>query len=321
MPEHQNQPDLDAITVTFNPAIDHTIWLERLQPGRVHRAKSARLDAGGKGVNVSINLAMVGLKTAATGFVGKSNAAVFEQRFASLQIEDRMVRIEGGTRIGTKVVEESLDQTTDINLPGSTPESSDWDALFHTLDELCSRGKWLVLAGSLPPNIDAQIYAQIMQRYQHQPLHIALDTSEQALQQTLKHATPSLIKPNLHELQQMTGQSYDSHQAVLQALRKPPFNRLGTVVVSLGSEGALAVEGDQAVWAKPPRVKVKSTVGAGDAMLSGMIAGQARQLSLPERLRLATAFSLAAITHSDRGVQSRQRVESFLPQITLSQLN
>lgn len=147
-----------VVTVTPNPALDQTVRVRNLTLGDVNRAESLEFNAGGKGVNVAGCLADYGIATIATGLLGADDGAAFDAMFADKQIADRFVRIAGRTRINVKLVDDARGETTDINLATSRPAAADVAALERRIAELAAPGRWFVLAGSLPPGVDASFY-------------------------------------------------------------------------------------------------------------------------------------------------------------------
>src|SRR6266481_9105314 len=162
-------------TVTLNPAIDQTVRVDSFRPNAVNRALAISFDAGGKGVNVGAFLADYGHDTAVTGYLGQENADIFEQFFASKGIDDYFVRIPGNTRINVKVVDEVNQQTTDINTPGETPPQEAMNTLLQTIEQLTNSCDWLVLSGSLPPDVPAAIYAALITQLKQHKKRIILD--------------------------------------------------------------------------------------------------------------------------------------------------
>jgi 1-phosphofructokinase len=126
----------DCLTITLNPAIDRTIAIPNFQAGKVNRVQGEYLNAGGKGVNVASSLADAGHRVAVTGFLGRENATVFERLFARKRIADHFVRLQGETRVGIKITDPVLKETTDINFPGAEPLPSDLTALRATIDQV-----------------------------------------------------------------------------------------------------------------------------------------------------------------------------------------
>jgi 1-phosphofructokinase len=230
-------------------------------------------------------------------------------------IDDRFVRIAGRTRTGIKIINEVQQETTDINFPGQAPKEADLRRLFELVEGLTAECNWFVLAGSIPSGVTADIYRQLVELIKGKGRSVALDSSGEALNLALA-AAPTLIKPNIDELRELTGSPLNSQAKVVKAAQQQLKRGIETVIISMGEQGALFVDADGVVLARPPRVTVKSTVGAGDAMVSGTVAGKIQGLSLQECARLATAFSLSAITQVGSGLPSLEAVEKFKQQVT-----
>jgi 1-phosphofructokinase family hexose kinase len=306
------------VTVTINPVIDQTVAVPNFTPGAVNRVQYSQLDPGGKGINVASFLCDFGYPTTVTGFLGADNDAIFRRFFAQKGIEDRFVTIAGQTRSGVKIIDEVTHQTTDINFPGQTPNLGDIGRLFDILKELQVTADWFVLSGSIPPGVSPGIYHELVGMLAGKK--VVLDTSGKGFRQALS-ASPWIIKPNLDELQEFVGRPFDTPSAILEQARALIQQySIATVVVSLGKKGALFAEGAETIWAVPPAVEVKSTVGAGDAMVAGLVAGKIRGLALTECARLATAFSMNALTHIGSGLSSVQAVQVAAEQVTLHEL-
>ena len=310
--------DNRVVTVTINPAIDQTISIPNFTAGTVNRVQSSQMDAGGKGINVASFLADYGQPATVTGFLGADNDEIFRRLFERKGIQDRCVRIAGQTRIGVKISDEALNQTTDINFPGETPTDGDIRRLFDILAELASSHEWFVLSGSIPRGVSTGIYGEMVRALKGKK--VVLDTSGEGFAQAVS-AGPWLIKPNVDELREFTGQSLDSHAAILDAARGLSARYgIASVIISMGQQGAIFVEGDETLWAVPPDVKVKSTVGAGDAMVAGMVAGKLRGLTLADCARLATAFSTTAISHVGHDLPSVAEVEATQQRVIIREL-
>jgi 1-phosphofructokinase len=241
---------------------------------------------------VASSLADVGHGVAVTGFLGRENAAVFERHFTRKRIVDHFVRLDGETRVGIKITDPVRKETTDINFPGVEPLPSDLTALRATIDQIDA--EWFVIAGSLPPGVETTIYRHLAESLKARGRKVALDTSGETLNHAIE-AAPTLIKPNIHELEGLVGRSLSSRQAVADAAKELLGRGIESVVVSMGGDGACFVDAQGILFAIPPEIEVRSTVGAGDAMVAGIISARLRGLSLAETARLATAFSARAI--------------------------
>jgi 1-phosphofructokinase len=303
-------------TVTLNPAIDQTVRVDHFRPNTVNYAQTMQFDAGGKGVNVASFLTDMGFTTSVTGFLGQDNAEIFEQFFARKHIDDQFVRIPGLTRTGVKIVDEANQQTTDINMPGLSPSKEALDALYETIERLSTSCDWFVLSGTLPPGIPTTTYATLITRLKAHGKNVALDTSRDALREGVQ-AVPTFVKPNVDELQQLTGQSLTDDVAVEQAARQLLEKGIQLVVISMGEKGAMFVDATSTLIAVPPSVMVKSTVGAGDAMVTGVVAGLAQGWSLPECARFATACSLGAITNVGHNLPASETLHAYVQQVTI----
>lgn len=308
----------EVATVTLNPALDRTVSVNGFVPGAVNRAELVGDRAGGKGVNVAAALAEQDHRVAALGFLGMENEAVFTAFFAALGVEDRCLRLPGATRTGIKIIDPTRGETTDLNFPGLRPAADDLAKLEGQLDGLNAR--WCVLAGSLPPGVPADFYASAITRLKARGVRVALDTSGEALRLALP-AGPDFIKPNHHELAALVGHELSDTAALVAAARELVGRGTALVVVSCGAEGAYFVTADEVVRARPPRIAVRSTVGAGDAMVAGVVAAQLRGLPLVECARLATAFSLFALSRSvaGAGADARAEVEAFTSRVQIEE--
>ncbi len=301
-------------TVTLNPAIDQTVRVDNFRPNRVNRALAIKFDASGKGVNVASFLADYGHDTAVTGYLGQESVDIFEQFFASKGIDDRFVRIPGNTRINVKVVDEVNQQTTDINMPGQTPPQEAMNTLLETIEQLASSCDWFVLSGSLPPHVPTTIYATIITQLKRQKKRIILDTSGEALREGIQ-AGPTIVKPNIEELQHLVRHSLMSEAEIQQAAHQLLDEDIKLVVVSMGRQGAMLVEQATTLMATPPTVTVKKTFGAGDAMVAGLVTSQIQGLSLADCGRLATAFSMGAIAHLSYNLPPRDILWQYFHQV------
>ena len=299
------------VTLSLNPAIDQTAQISQFSAGRVNRVEWEQADAGGKGVNVASFLAHAGLPVTATGLLGNANTESFAELFARKGIADRCVRIPGRTRVNVKIVDPILDQVTDINFPGLSPRAVDLTQLNETLDGLSVDNDWFVLSGSIPDGVAVNIYATLVSRLKQRGKGVLLDASGAPLAAAVQ-CGPDIIKPNIDELSELVGRALRSQAEILSAARALIAKGIGLVAVSMGCDGALFVETGAALWALPPQVEVKSTVGAGDAMVAGILVGTLKGLDLAGRARLATGFSVAALGEVGPNLPDMKVVESLM---------
>ena len=315
------------LTVTLNPAIDQTVHLTELVPGTVHRATQAEQQAGGKGVNVAGYLSdwrhASEPPIVATGFLGQINAPTFQSFFDSKQIIDRFVRLPGHTRRNIKLVDETSGDTTDINLPGLAPDADRLDELRGVLDTEAQPGAIVVLSGSLPPSLPLCTYRDLVGRLRSRGARVLLDTSGLPFREALAapaEALPWAIKPNQEELEELLGHRFANLDEMVQAAMMLCRRGIGLVIVSRGAEGALFVSERHALLGQPPLLKVTSTVGAGDALVAGVVTA-CRENAEPEIVaRMGLAFAAATLAHRNQSLPDRAAVLSRMDSMHVERL-
>jgi 1-phosphofructokinase len=280
-----------AVTVTLNPAIDLTVTLDRFVVGTVQRARAALSNVGGKGINVAGCLADWGVPVVATGILGRANDDGFAEFFTAKGIGDRFVRTAGETRTNIKIANLSNGETTDINLPGLDISEGTFDAVRAALLRSVVPGRPVVLAGSVPESLPDDAWTVIAEGLVEHGARVVVDTSGAPLARLLSSGLPiHAVKPNRHELESAVGRSLSRREDIVEAARMLIARGIGLVVVSLGEEGALFVTADRMLAAKLPPKTVVSTVGAGDSMVAGLVAGLVEGADLERVARLAVAF-------------------------------
>jgi len=304
-------------TVTFNPAIDHTVTLDHLVPGEVHRARAARQNAGGKGVNVASCLADWGADVAAHGLLGRDNAAPFDALFAGKGIEDRFIRVSGATRVNLKLVDDR--GTTDVNLDGIAVDEALVEKVASNLCLAVRAGDLVALSGSLPPGCAPDIYARLGAQLRERGCRVLLDTSGLPLKHALDaKILPHVIKPNRSELAAWTGDSAMDRAGLIGVADDLRRRGVELVVISMGDEGALFVSAQGAVCAHLALAGVASTVGAGDAMVAGLAAGLAQGLGLEALARLATAFAVGKLGMAGPNLPALGAVRALAEEVSVS---
>ncbi|MFC7475557.1 1-phosphofructokinase [Dankookia sp. GCM10030260] len=309
------------VTLSLNPAIDQTVELDELRPGAVNLARGALRHAGGKGINVAACLADWGAAPIVTGLLGEANDAPFNALFFARGIDDRCIRIPGETRTNIKLLDLGRGDTTDINLPGTAPGAEALDAALAALHAAIRPGSIAVLAGSLPPGLPAETYAELVALLSEQGARVVVDASGAALSAVLAAPVlPHAIKPNRFELEGWIGRPLPDQAALLAAARALVARGIALVAVSLGAEGALFVAADAAVRVHPPSIAVGSSVGAGDAMVAGIAAGLGEGVPLEALARRAAAFSAAKLQEAGARLPGRAAVEAIAATIHVEPL-
>ena len=310
-----------VLTLTLNPAIDETIRVDRLVRGEVHRARSVRYNAGGKGIDVASCLADWGTEVVAAGFLGAKNDALFERLFKDKGIADRFVRVDEATRVNVTVVDD--EGTTDFYLPGLAVGAHDLSMLTAEIGDLAAGGNLAIaaLSGSLPSGCPAGIYASMTANLAKKGIKVLLDASGEALSVSMAAPVPPFaIKPNRDELSELVGRKLESMADILSAAREICEQGVVLAVVSMGAEGALFFTRERALVATKTMELHGSTVGAGDAMVAG-IAAALLEGGSPERIaRLGTAFSVGKLSLFGPNLPEKTVVESLAAEVTLREM-
>lgn len=280
-------------TITFSPALDYVLRLKQLSGEDIHRADSAAIFCGGKGINVSMVLSQLEIKTKALGFIAGFTGRELERRLQADGIQTDFVHLQTGvTRINVKIFAETQ---MDINAPGAVPDADALNRLFHKLEQLQS-GDYLVLAGAVPGGIPENIYEKVLEQIQGKGIRTVVDTTGNYLLSVLKYK-PFLIKPNHHELAEIFHADIgaDDEKKIVQYAKKLQKMGAGNVLVSRGKYGATLVDenGEVLTTGIVPGKSVNN-VGCGDSMVAGFIAGYIQTKDSAEALNLASAAGNAS---------------------------
>lgn len=295
-------------TVTFNPAIDYVVHTGGLVLGSVNRASSESMFFGGKGINVSIVLAELGVRSIALGFTAGFTGEAIENGVRAMGIETDFIRLpEGNSRINVKI---KFGEETELNGQGPDIDTASLEKLFARLDGL-SEGDTLILAGSIPKSLPPDVYEWILKRLSGREIRTVVDASGELLMNVLKYR-PFLIKPNDQELGELFRVKIESKEDVV--LYGGKLRELGArnVLVSMAGEGAVLLDENGGVHRSAAcRGTVRNSVGAGDSMLAGFVSGLEKGFDYA--LRLGTACG-GATAFSD-GLASREQIDELLGQI------
>ena len=296
-------------TVTFNPAVDLVVDIAEIRKGEVNRLSCEQVFFGGKGINVSVILHELGLPTEALGFCAGFTGAAIEQSLHDRGIRTDFIHLpEGFSRINVKI---RSGRETELNGSGPDIGEKPLGLLFEQLDGL-SEGDTLVLAGSVPKSLPADIYERIMRKLEGKGVRTAVDASGKLLMNVLKYR-PFVVKPNIHELGELFGKQLRSADEAVEYAVKLHEAGAVNVLVSMGGDGALLIdEHGEEHRCGACRGVVKNSVGAGDSMLAGFIAGYERGGSR-YALKLGTAAG-GATAFSD-GLADKEQIEEMMSQL------
>lgn len=302
-------------TVTLNPAIDRTLVVPRLRLDAVNRAAESRLDPGGKGFNVARAIRQLGGRALAWGIVGGSAGDWLAARLAEAGLALELVRCPGETRTNTKLVDPVSGTQTDINEAGPPVGERELRELEDRLFATAAPGDFLVLTGSIGTGVPSDIYARWIVRARASGIRTLIDADGEALRHGVA-AFPDLVKPNQEELGRLVGRDIATAADALSAARGLIGAGVGRVVVSLGPNGAVFAQADQAWLADGLVVEARNTVGAGDAMLAALAAAWEAGADLQGLISPAVAAGTAAVESPGTGFDDPARVAFHQPRVT-----
>ena len=298
-------------TVTFNPAIDYVVRLGNpLQPGAVNRAAGEDCVLGGKGINVSGVLAQLGVESVALGFIAGETGAWLERGLTAQGLHTDFIWLENGmTRINVKI---KAGQETELNGAGPNIPESAMQTLETKLDAL-QKDDMLILAGSIPSCLPQSTYERLLARLQGRGVRAVVDATQDLLLKVLPYK-PFLIKPNNHELSEIVGHELTTDDEIVAAAAGLQAQGARNVLVSMAGDGALLLDENGAVHRIGcPKGKVVNSVGAGDSMVAGFVAGYLRTGDYRYALRLGTACGSA--TAFSVGLATKEKINELLETI------
>jgi 1-phosphofructokinase family hexose kinase len=304
------------VTLTPNTALDHTIVVERWSPGQTLPALDSALGPAGKPTDASYVLGELGLASLALGFVAGDTGAWLASTLRAKGVRCAFTPVGGTTRLNTVLIDRASGAATTVTTNSLVVSASDIAALTAVLDAALDDAACLVLGGSLPAGVPASVYADWISHARARGVPTIFDAAGEALRAGLS-AGPDYVKPNRHELGELTGRRIASIDDAWAAGREIVTRYGTTPIVTLDADGVLAVTADGALRVRPAPVVLVSAAGAGDAVLAGLAASIARGQSLAEGLRLGVAAASAVCMNLATADCRREDVMRIAPTIQI----
>ncbi len=297
-------------TITFNPALDYIVRVNDFKLGKVNRTSYEEIYAGGKGINVSIVLNNLNVENIALGFIAGFTGDEIENKVKALGCKTDFIKLKNGmSRINVKL---KSNEESEINGQGPNIYDSDLDILYKKI-ELLKEGDVLVLAGSIPSSLPENIYEIIMERLKDKEVKIIVDATKDLLLNVLKYK-PFLIKPNHHELGELFNIKITNEEEIILYAKKLKEMGARNVLVSMAGDGAIFISEDNTVIkSEVPKGKLVNSVGAGDSMVGGFIAGYLNNKNLEEAFKMSVATGSASAF--SEGLATKEKVYELLKQI------
>lgn len=305
------------VTVTLNPSIDVTLWLDGLDPDKVNRVENEQREAGGKGINVSRVVKTYGLNSLCITVSGQDNSREFARFLEADGLRYEMLPVEGAVRENLTLREDG--HTVKLNRKGPALSDMMIGALMAMIQSHIKPGDIVVFAGSLPENVAVQDYVELVMAVKNAGALIALDSDMLGLDD-YKRIKPWLIKPNIHEVKDIVDVKGNTVEDVAAAARL--FHDIGVenAMISMGGDGLVCVCDEGAFHACTPPVEVKSTVGAGDSALAGFIVGFVKENPVEECVRMAAACGTACAMKDGSAAATKEDAAALMDDVQMQVL-
>jgi len=307
------------LTVTLNPTVDKSYYIDKLIPGEVIRVNRKTETAGGKGINVAKIAKLLGDNVVATGFLGGRSGEYINSFLIKAGIVSNFVTLSDETRTCVNVNDNEFNHQTVLLEAGSSVNAEKQEEFILHYKNLLDCCKAVVIGGSLPPGIDNNFYPQLIDIAKKAGKIVVLDTSGETLRAGIE-ACPSIIKPNRDELKAYLGRDIETIEETLAAAKEIQAKGTGTVIVSLGKDGAVFVMKEGAYRGTTPNVKIVNTVGCGDSLVAGFVTGLINNYTMVDTIKLAMAVSTANALSREIGYFEQKDLEDLLTKVTATKL-
>ena len=301
------------LSVTLNPCIDQTLFVDGLKPHDTNRVVRAETDAGGKGVNLSRVAVELGGVSVATGFLGGGPGAYVRKVLDLQGVGHDFVEVAGDTRTNFSVEDGSGEPPTTFNTKGPGVSDEEWDLLVERAKEWCQKSGWVALGGSLPQGVPVDAYLVLGRIAKAAGSRLSLDADGEAMRRGLE-AKPHFIKPNGKEAGRLLGRSIEKIEDAIFAAEEllQYLEPEGVCVVSLGADGAVLASGKTTLIGRPIEVETKSTIGSGDSMVGAILCAFGMGMPLAEAFKLGIAAGAATATTDGAEIARKSVVEELL---------
>jgi 1-phosphofructokinase len=306
--------DSMILTVTLNPSVDETLFVEELHTHDTNRVIRVEVDAGGKGINLARVAHALGSEVLATGFLGGKTGRFVQAVLDDEGVPHDFLTLHQSTRRNLCVEEITGEPPTMLNEAGPHVVEMDWLALLAKVKELLPRVKWMAVGGSLPPGAPRDIYKTLIELAHAAGVPCVLDSDGPPMLAGIQ-AEPTMIKPNEKEAERLLSRALHSDEQFFEAAQELASHGIPYVIISRGARGADAFTPEGLLRCQPPEVHVRSTIGSGDSMVAGILHILTQGGSIQEALRWGTAAGAATATTNGAEIAHREMVLELLDKV------
>ncbi|RKY34443.1 MAG: hypothetical protein DRP73_05570 [Candidatus Omnitrophota bacterium] len=306
-----------VFTLSLNSSLDHTYYVERILFEDINRVEEKRVDAGGKGINVGRMLARLGAEIEVICFLGGETGKKIASLLKEEGVKFRPIYTKGETRNIFNFVEKKTGRTLRINEKGPLISPEEEERLFSCLDELeLNSNDIFVISGSLPPGLKVDTYRRIVEKMKSKTPTVVLDTDGEPLKEGVK-SLPFMIKPNLWELERLLGERIESFGRLKERIPILLNKGISVISLTLGEKGALVFWNSHLLYGAPPKITPESSIGCGDAFLSGFLFHLLREEGYRECLRYAIACGTAKATKKGTLMPEKEEGDRFVDEVEI----
>jgi 6-phosphofructokinase 2 len=306
-------------TVTLNPSLDKIVTVEELVVDEANRWTSLRRDPGGKGINVSRVIHELGGDTIAYGFTGGIDGEILNHLLQQQGVPFDFTPIKGAIRSNFIITDLKTRRQTRIDAPGPRISRYELRKLIAKITRIKPKPDFLVFAGSVPPGIPTDIYRQLIEKAKKSGIKTVLDSDEQWLKEGIR-AKPNVIKPNVHEAEELLETHLRDQTAIVEAVKTLVNQSIDVAAISRGKYGLIVANGGEILKVTPPQVEIRSTIGSGDSAIAGLVLKLSQGHGIEEAARWAAAAGTAAALTPGTELCRREDVERLLPQVKVERL-
>lgn len=305
--------------ITLNPSVDKTLTVDFLVPYGLNRVKSGKIDAGGKGINAARVLGNFGAEVRVCGIKAGENGKLIAQCLDRSEISYDFLEAQGETRVNIKLFDEAAGKITEINEQGFEVSPDIKEQFVKRFESLMQKTDIVILSGSLPRGLTDFFYAELISMAKKHGVKTLLDADGEALKNGVE-AVPYALKPNLYELETLVGKKCESIDAIVSAARELIATRIEVIIVSMGSNGAVILDKNEAILAEPWDITVRGTVGAGDSMVAALAYSISKNYSLSDTAKLVVAAGTVTASKSGTELCTFDEVLGSVERVKLSKL-
>lgn len=308
------------LTITLNPSIDHTLFIDHFTVGDTNRIQRCETDAGGKGINLSRVAHKLGRSTLASGFIGGPAGAEVLHVLVREGLRHRFQETKGESRSNFSVESAHDGSTTTLNARGPEITPDEWEGFLSLLQTIAPEATWVAMGGSIPPGVPSSAYQTITERMHELGKLVLVDADGDPAKLALE-AKPDMIKPNLKEAERLVGRALPKLEDQIEATKelRESLSDSGIAIITLGKDGAVMATPDQVLVGESPVVEARSTVGSGDSFLAGLLSK--RDLGWIEAMKWGLAAGAATAMSDGARIGTREDTEALLSQAKVRELS